>query len=90
MCGKFGVDAIDSMKNMMTMSLFFVIADVLDVDAMELEADQELLMSEPLKQILHESVMEMFNGCELDFSKIHSIQDIVIQVLDQEVKPVIH
>ena len=32
MCGKFGTNEVESMQNMMSMAVYFVIADTFDVD----------------------------------------------------------
>ncbi len=89
MCGKMGNNEIDSMQNMMAMSAYFVIADVLDIDAMELEDQQDLErdfhLTEKERQLLSDSIEDMFNGLTLDFSKIHQIKDIVDQVISQSV-----
>ncbi len=87
MCGKMGHDEVDSMQNMMAMSAYFVIADALDIDAMDLEGEQDLEkdfhLSDAERQLLSESISEMFNGLELDFSQINQVKDIVDQVLTQ-------
>ncbi len=87
MCGKMGQDEVDSMQNMMAMSAYFVIADALDIDAMELEGEQDLekdfRLTESERQLLSESISDMFNGLELDFSQIHQVKDIVDQVIKE-------
>ncbi len=89
MCGKMGHNEIESMQNMMAMSAYFVIAEVLDIDAMELEdkqdLDHDLHLTEKKRQLLSDSIEDMFNGLKLDFSKIHQIKDIVAQVINQNV-----
>ncbi|WP_214657286.1 hypothetical protein [methane-oxidizing endosymbiont of Gigantopelta aegis] len=74
---------------MMAMSAYFVIAEVLDIDAMELEdkqdLDHDLHLTEKKRQLLSDSIEDMFNGLKLDFSKIHQIKDIVAQVINQNV-----
>jgi len=89
MCGKMGHNEIESMQNMMAMSAYFVIAEVLDIDAMELEDKQDLdhdfHLTEKKRQLLSDSIEDMFNGLKLDFSKIHQIKDIVAQVINQNV-----
>ncbi len=88
MCGKIGHNEIGSMKNMMAMSAYFVIAEALDIDAMELEGKQDLErdfhLTEKKRQLLSDSIENMFNGLKLDFSKIHQIKDIVDQVISSQ------
>jgi len=94
MCGKIGKDAIESMQNMMSMSVYYVIADCLDVDAMDLEPnedlDNDLHMTDAMKSLLSESIIDMFNGRQLDYSTIHNIQDVVNQVITTELHESIH
>ena len=61
MCGKLGTSEVDTIKNMMTMTVYFVLADIFDLD-----------------------VMDMFNGCELDFSTMHKVQDVIEQIVTVE------
>jgi len=85
MCGKMGNNEIDSMKNMMAMSVYFVIADAFDIDAMDIEPNADLEkdfhMTSSTQQDLSDSVADMFNGCQLDFSTIHNVQNIVDQIV---------
>lgn len=94
MCGKIGDNEIESMQNMMAMSVYFIIADTFDVDAMDIEADNDLQkdlhMTNKIKHELNESFMDMFNGYQLDFSKIHKVQDIVDQIVTVELNNSIH
>ncbi len=87
MCGKMGHDEVDSMQNMMAMSAYFVIADALDVDAMELDGehdtDKDFQLTEADRKLLSESISDMFNGLELDFSQIHQVKDIIDQVVKE-------
>lgn len=94
MCGKMGENEVDSMKNMMTMAVYYVVADVFDVDAMDLDAATDLekdLHVTPAMQIeLYESVGEMFNGFKLDLQHAHSVQEIVDQIVTIEQNLTIH
>ncbi len=85
MCGKMGNNEVESMQNMMAMSVYFVIADAFDIDAMDIEPnlnlDKDLHMTTENKQELSESVMDMFNGRQLDFTAINNVQDIIDQIV---------
>ncbi len=93
MCGKVGIDEVDSMKNMMAMSVYFLLSDVLELDLMafdaDLELDRDLKVTNENKRTLNETVMDLFNGCILDFSKITTLQDVVDQVINHS-RPVLH
>jgi len=85
MCGKMGNNEVESMQNMMAMSVYFVIADAFDIDAMDIEPnlnlETDLHMTTETKQDLSESVMDMFNGRRLDFTAINNVQDIIDQIV---------
>ncbi len=85
MCGKMGNNEIDSMKNMMAMSVYFVIADAFDIDAMDIEPsnnlEKDFHMTQESKQELSELVIDMFDGRQLDFTAIHNVQDVVDQIV---------
>jgi acyl carrier protein len=84
MCGKMGTNEIDTMKNMMAMSVYFIIADTFDIDAINIEPEnnleKDLNMTSETKQELNDMVIDMFGGRQLDFSTIHNVQDIVDQI----------
>ncbi len=84
MCGKMGKDELDSVKNMMTMSAYFVIAEALDMDVMDLDVSKELNLTETARKELNDKVMDMFNGRKLDFDKIHKLEDVVNQIIRQD------
>lgn len=84
MCGKMGNSEIESMENMMSMAVYFVIADALDVDAEALFPDsnlqQDLGMTLATRTRLDHAIMEMFNDLHVDFNQVNTVQDIVNQV----------
>lgn len=94
MCGKMGNSEIDTIKNMMSMSVYYVIADCFDIDAMKLEPnnalDNDFHMTTEEKSLLSESITDMFNGHQLEFSTIHTVQDIVDQVIKTTMSDLIH
>lgn len=89
-----GKNEVDSMKNMMTMAVYYVVADVFDVDAMDLDAttdlDKDLHVTPAMQIELYESVGEMFNGFKLDLQQAHSVQEIVDQIVTIEQNLTIH
>lgn len=84
MCGKMGDNEVDSMQNMMSMAVYFVIADTFDLDVEELTAtsrlEDDLGMTDALKAQLDHSIMDMFNNFHVDFSRAETVGDIVGQV----------
>ena len=84
MCGKFGSNEIESLENMMSMAVYFVIADTFDMDVDELYPDSDLIndlgMTSPLQEQLEDSIEEMFDNLHVDFGGVKTVQDIVSQV----------
>lgn len=84
MCGKLGTNEVESMQNMMSMAVYFVLADTFDVDIDELSPNSDLQidlgMNASIQARLDESIMDMFNQLHIDFSRTRTIQDIVNQV----------
>lgn len=84
MCGKFGTNEIESMQNMMSMAVYFMLADTFDVDidtlspACDLQSD--LGMTAAIREQLDASITEMFNDLHVDFNHVKTVQDIVNQV----------
>lgn len=85
MRGNTSVNEIESVNNLLTLSVYFTIADCLDLDAMNLQADDDLRndlkMTDAQQQALFESVIDQFEGEQLDFSTIHTVQDVVDQLV---------
>ena len=75
------INEIESVNNLLTLSVYFTIADCLDLDAMTLQADddlrKDLSMTDNQQQALFESVKDQFEGEQLDFSVIKTVQDVV-------------
>lgn len=84
MCGKFGGNEVESMQNMMSMAVYFVIADTFDIDVDELspacELESDLGMTKTLRDELDHSIMDMFNNFHVDFSRVRTVEDVVNQV----------
>lgn len=84
MCGKLGTNEVDSMQNMMSMAVYFVIANTFDLDVDELYPDSDLKndlgMTAPIQEQLDASIMDMFNDLQVNFSAVKTVQDIVNQV----------
>jgi len=94
MCGKMGDNEIDSMKNMMAMSVYFVIADAFEIDAMDLEEttglDKDLNSTKEMKSRLCESVKDMFNGFDLKLGVNTSVKEVVDQIVMNDGNGLLH
>ncbi len=84
MCGKMGNTEIESLENMMSMAVYFVIADALEIDAEELfpnsDLQHDLGMTAATRVRLDQAIMDMFNNLHVDFNRISTVQDVVNQV----------
>lgn len=84
MCGKLGNTEVESLQNMMSMAVYFVLADTFDVDIDDLLPSSDLRadlgMTSSIQTQLDESIMDMFNQAQVDFNRIKTVQDVVDQV----------
>jgi hypothetical protein len=80
-----GIDESDTELSLITMSVHFLIAEVVGLDILDIECgsllEPDLGMTDELRIILSRSIKEMFDGFELDYSFIRTVQDIVDQVI---------
>ena len=80
-----GIDESDTELSLITMSVHFLIAEVLALDILDIECssllEPDLGMTDELRTVLSRSIKEMFDGFELDYSFIRTVQDIVDQVI---------
>jgi acyl carrier protein len=84
MCGKLGNNEVESLQNMMSMAVYFVLADTFDMDFDDISPNSDLKsdlgMTPTIQAQLDESIMDMFNQAQVDFNQIKTVQDIVDQV----------
>lgn len=84
MCGKLGSNEVESMQNMMSMAVYFVLADTFDLDIDEIyptsDLQNDLGMTASIQQQLDASIMDMFNQTQIDFSSVKTVQDVVDQI----------
>jgi hypothetical protein len=80
-----GIDESDTELSLIMMSVHFLIAEVVGVDILDIECssllEPDLGMTDELRIILSRSIKEMFDGFELDYSFIKTVQDLVDQVI---------
>ena len=92
MCIKAGVDELDSVKALMTMSLNALIAEVFDKELDELELSlsltRDLGMNSQKQQELAELIDEYFDGLSVDFSKNDSLDALFQTVVNAEFEAV--
>ncbi len=88
MCIKAGVNELDSVKALMTMSLNALIAEVFDKDLDELELGlsltQDLGMDSEKQQELTALIDEYFDGLVVDFSQNDSLESLFQTVVTSE------
>ncbi len=92
MCGKFGDDEIESMRNMMSLAVYSVLADIFDVNMSEIspnsDLENDLRMTASIREQLDEKIKEMFDNFHVDFSKAKNVQDIVDQIIENKMMSV--
>ena len=88
MCFKIGDDELETVKGLMTMTVYSVISDVLNVDLENIEPQSNLAkdlgMNDKSQKALSLSIMEMFDDLVVDFSPDSCVQNIIDQVLQDE------
>ena len=80
-----GIEDYDTELYLATMSVYFLIAELIDLDIMDIDStsmlESDLGMTEGLKKVFSGSIKEMFDGFELDYLFIKTVQDVVNQVV---------
>ncbi len=80
-----GIEDYDTELYLVTMSVHFLIAELMDLDIMDIESDSsleiDLGMTGRLRKIFSGSIKEMFDGFELDYLFIKTVQDVINQVI---------
>ncbi len=88
MCFKIGDNEFETVKGLMSMTVYSVISDVLNVELEDIEAHSHLVkdlgMTEQTQKALSQSIMEMFDDLVVDLSANSLVQNIVDQVLQDE------
>jgi hypothetical protein len=80
-----GIEDYDTELYLVTMSVHFLIAELMDLDVMDIESNNlleiDLGMTGRLRKIFNGSIKEMFDGFELDYIFIKTVQDVINQVI---------
>lgn len=88
MCFKFGNDELETVRGLMTLTVYSVISDALKVDLDEIHANSNLVidlgMTPKSQARLGKLIMEMFDDLTIDFSLVNSVQDLVDLALQDE------
>ena len=87
-----GENELESVKNLMSMSLMAIIADSLDVEIDEIENSdrliQDLKMVPSSRQTLEAQISDIFDGLQLDLSQIDTVGTLLELVVFNEFKDV--
>lgn len=88
MCIKVGNNELSSVKALMTMSLNAIIADTFDLELEDIKRDlrlsEDLHMDATLQSQLSELVAEYFDGLQLDYSQVKTVDDLFDVIVEQE------
>lgn len=80
-----GIEDYDTELYLVTMSVFFLIAELIDLDVMDIDSssllESDLGMTEGLRKVFSGSIKELFDGFELDYFFIKTVQDVINQVI---------
>lgn len=80
-----GIEDYDTELYLVTMSVYFLIAELIDLDVMDIDSssllESDLGMTEGLRKVFSGSIKELFDGFELDYFFIKTVQDVINQVI---------
>lgn len=92
MCMKVGSDEFETVKSLMSMTLFAIISDCLDVDIVKIkETDllfRDLGMSVLKGEEIQQIISDIYDGAKVELSEITTIQSVVDQVLIDQLSAV--
>ncbi|HEA26538.1 MAG TPA: hypothetical protein ENH92_05385 [Ectothiorhodospiraceae bacterium] len=87
-----GENELESVKNLMSMSLMAIISDSLDVEIDEIEnsdhLQNDLKMIDSTRQTLEEQIADIFDGLQLDLTQIDTVGTLLELVVYNEFKDV--
>jgi hypothetical protein len=87
-----GENELESVKNLMSMSLMAIIADSLDVEIDEIQPTDRLVddlkMDEQSRQLLEAQIADIFDGLKLDTRQIDSVATLLELVVHNEFREV--
>jgi hypothetical protein len=85
---KLGSDEFEIVKSLMSMTLFAIISDCLDVDIIEIkESDlmcRDLGMNNSKAQEVQQLISDIYDGLEVDFESVTTVQSLLDQVLTDQ------
>lgn len=88
MCIKAGDNEIETVKNLMSMSLMAVVADALNVDLDEIHEDSSLVrdlhMGSKEKKALEAEIADIFDGLEVDLQQTPTMTELLDVVVMSE------
>jgi len=88
MCIKAGNDELETVKNLMMMSLNAVVAEALEVDldrvTTEARLVEDLEMDAPKREALEAAIADVFDGLALDLRRVLTVGTLLAQVVLQE------
>lgn len=88
MCIKLGSDELDTVRNLMRMSLMALVSEALEVDIEQLDGVQnlrtELGMDTHRAAALQTLIADYFDGLDLDPSRCDTLDALLDQVVDHE------
>jgi len=88
MCFKAGSDELDTVRNLMSMSLSAVISEALEIDIDDIRPTahfvRDLGMTPEKAQILNEGIAEYFDGLEVDLAATPTVGALLDKVVHSE------
>ncbi|MFK8066651.1 MAG: hypothetical protein AB8D52_00225 [Gammaproteobacteria bacterium] len=88
MCFKIDANELETVKGLMTMTVYSVISDILNVELEDIKPHsflvKDLHMTDKTEKALRQSFMEMFDDLVVDLTSNSSVQTVVDQIIQDE------
>ncbi|RLA20343.1 MAG: hypothetical protein DRQ61_02240 [Gammaproteobacteria bacterium] len=89
---KLGPDEFETVKSLMSMTLFAIISDCLDIDITEINENdlmcRDLGMSQAKEYDIQQLIADIYDDLEVDFSRVTTVQSLLDQVLTDQFSPI--
>jgi hypothetical protein len=88
MCLKVGKDEMDTMRNLMRLSLLILVSDTFDVDIDEVSGDARLVEDMKLDKIkanrLSNLIAEYFDGLQIDLNETPTVDTLLDKIVETQ------
>ncbi len=92
MCTKLGSNKFNTVKGLMNMSLNAIISEIFHIDLDDIDPTlvlrTQMKMDQAKQQELEDTLAEYFDGLQVDFNQIKTVDDLFERVVETEFKDI--